>query len=291
MHSPVPRTRTFALPAFLPAAFALCWASSYIAAKVGLRDITPLAFVAIRMVFAVVAAFAMLAMRRTDWRAIAAKWPHLLVGGALAHGLALTSTHVALVTVGATPVALVHAFNPVLTAALGVVLLGETFRWWQWLGAALGFAGVLIGVPHTASEGAIILLALSLVGLSGGTLYLKAFCRGVPPFEATAIQLVGGGLLSWAALAIFETPHAHWTIGLIEAMAWNTIVMSILGMAIYNVVLIRYGAGRAASAFFIVPGAAAVMAWLILGEHLSVLTLIGLALGTCGVALVWWRQK
>ena len=278
------------LPIFLPFAFALCWASSYIAAKVGLRDITPLAFVAVRMVFAVAGAFAILAMRGANWKAIADKWPHLLVGGALAHGLALTSTHVALVTVGATPVALVHAFNPVLTAALGVVLLGESFRWWQWLGAAIGFIGVVVGVPHATGEGALLLLGLSLVGLSGGTLYLKAFCRGVPPFEATAVQLIGGALLSLAALALFETPHARWTADLIAAMAWNTVVMSIVGMAIYNVVLIRHGAGRAASAFFIVPGAAALMAWSALGEHLAPLTLVGLLLGTLGVALVWWRR-
>lgn len=122
--------------------FALCSTSSYVAAKVELHDITPLAFVAIRMVFAAVAAFAMLAMRRTDWLAIAAKWPHLLVGGALVHGLALSMAHVALVSVGATAAALVHAFNPVLTAALGDALLGEAFRWWQWLGVAIGFAGM-----------------------------------------------------------------------------------------------------------------------------------------------------
>jgi drug/metabolite transporter (DMT)-like permease len=277
------------LSALLPFGFALCWASSYAAAKIGLVDISPLAFVAIRLVIAAVATFAILALRKTDWRAMADKWPHLLVGGALAHGLALTTAHVALVTVGATPTALVHAFNPILTAALGVLLLGETFRWWQWLGAGLGLIGVLIGVPHDTGEGALVLLVLSLVGLSGGTLYLKAFCGGVPPFEATAVQIVGGMLFSLAALAAFETPHVHWTMSLVEAMAWNTIVMSIIGMAIYNVILIRYGAARAASAFFIVPGAAAVMAWLTLGEHLSSLMLIGLAFATFGVALVWWR--
>jgi drug/metabolite transporter (DMT)-like permease len=278
------------LPALLPFGFVLCWASSYAAAKIGLVDISPLAFVAVRLVIAAFASFAILAMRKTDWRAMADKWPHLLIGGVLAHGLALSTAHVALVTVGATPTALVHAFNPVLTAALGVMLLGETFRWWQWLGAGLGLIGVLIGVPHDIGEGALILLVLSLDGLSGGTLYIKAFCRGVPPFEATAVQIVGGALFSVAAMAAFETPHAHWTLSLVEAMAWNTIVMSIVGMAIYNLILIRYGAARAASAFFIVPGAAAVMAWGILGEHLSLLMLAGLAFSTCGVALVWWPR-
>ena len=69
-------------------------------------------------------------------------WPLLLLGGALLHGFGLAMTHAALVAVDATPTALVHAFHPILTAALGTVLLRERFASWQWLGVALGFVGV-----------------------------------------------------------------------------------------------------------------------------------------------------
>jgi drug/metabolite transporter (DMT)-like permease len=278
------------LAASLPFTFAVAWASSYVAAKVGLSDITPFAFVALRLSIAAVAACLILRVLRPAPNALARTWPHLMVGGALVHGLALTTTHAALVTVGATPTALVHAFHPILTAALGVMLLGEAFRWWQWLGVVLGFAGVLIGLPPGAGQGALMLLALSLVGLSGGTVYLKRFCPDVPPFEATAVQLAGGALFSILAMALFEAPHADWTWSLAGAMAWNTLLMSIGGMALYNFMLIRYGAGRAASGFFVVPGAAALCAWLVLGEELSGATLLGLAAATCGVALVWWRR-
>jgi drug/metabolite transporter (DMT)-like permease len=61
------------------------------------------------------------------------------------HGLALSTAHAALISVAATPTALVHAFHPILTAALGVVILRETFAWWQWLGVALGLLGVALG--------------------------------------------------------------------------------------------------------------------------------------------------
>ena len=65
--------------------------------------------------------------------------------------------------------------------------------------------------------------------------------------------------------------------------------MSIFGMAIYNLMLDRYGAGRASSGFFVVPGASALMAFLLLNEHLSTMTVAGLAASTIGVVLVWWR--
>jgi drug/metabolite transporter (DMT)-like permease len=47
------------LPAILPFAFAIFWASSYAAAKIGLVDISPYAFVAVRLVLAAAAAIAM----------------------------------------------------------------------------------------------------------------------------------------------------------------------------------------------------------------------------------------
>src|SRR5690242_20579289 len=255
------------LPAILPFLFAIFWASSYAAAKIGLADISPYLFVAIRLTFAATAALIVVGVLGRPWGPLLRRWPHLMIGGSLVHGLALTTAHKALVSVAATPTALVHAFHPILTAALGVVLLGERFVWWQWIGFALGLAGVVLGVPHDADYSIIALLALSLFGLSGGTLYLKKFASDVPPFEATAVQLIGG------------------------ALPWNVVAMSIAGMAFYNFMMDRYGAAKAASGFFLVPGASALIAWLLIDEHLKPLALIGLAASTLGVVLVWWRPR
>src|SRR3954469_23069270 len=213
------------LPAILPFLFAVFWASSYVAAKLGLADISPYAFVAIRLTIAAAAAIVIVLVLQRPWGPVGRRWPHLLIGGALVHGLALATAHAALVSVAATPTALVHAFHPILTAALGVALLGERFAWWQWLGFALGLAGVVLGVPHDADYGVMALLGLSLFGLSGGTLYLKKFAADVPPFEATAVQLMGGALMAIALATFFETPHVRWTPGLIGAMSWNVVFM------------------------------------------------------------------
>ena len=274
-----------------PFLFALLWASSYIGAKVGLRDISPYLFVAIRLTIAALAALALLRAMTPDWDAVRRRWPHLLISGALVHSLALATAHDALVTFTATPVALVHAFHPTVTAMFSVLLLGERFRWWQWLGVTLGLGGVLLGIPHTIEPGIAVLLALSLIGLSGGTLYYKQFCADVPPFEATMMQLCGGALLSIVATVLLEQPHLSWTPGLAGAMAWNTLVMSVFGMALYNMMLERYGAGQAASGFFVVPGAAALMAWALLAEQISPLTLVGLSAATLGVVLVWCHPR
>lgn len=271
--------------------FAILWASSYVAAKVGLADISPFTFVAVRLALAAVAAVLIALVLRRPWAKVQLRWPHLLIGGALVHGLALAAAHKALITVAATPTALVHAFHPILTAALGALLLGERFRWWQWTGVALGLLGVILGVPHDADFSIMALLGLSLFGLSGGTLYLKKFAADVGPFESTAVQLVGGALLAIVMTALFETPHLHVTSGSIAAMTWNVLFMSVGGMALYSLMMDRYGAAKAASGFFIVPGASALIAFFMLHERLPAIALVGLACATIGVVLVWWKPR
>ena len=272
----------------LPFVFALLWASSYIAAKIGLVDATPFALVGARLAIAAAAAALLIVATGRSWPK-PKSWPLLLLGGALLHGVGLSMTHAALVVVDATPTALVHAFHPILTAALGTVLLRERFASWQWFGVALGFAGVLLGVPLSLGTGNLALLGLSLFGLTAGTLILKRFCADVPPFESTAVQLIGGALVSVLLMLLFETPHWRWTAPFAAALAWNTLAMSIFGMAIYNLMLDRYGAGRASAGFFVVPGASALMAFALLDEHLTAMALAGLAASTAGVVLVWWR--
>lgn len=276
------------LSALLPFVFALLWASSYAGAKIGLIDITPFAFVALRLAIAAAAAALLMRALGRAWPR-AASWRYLLIGGALLHGFGLSMAHAALVTVDATPTALVHAFHPILTATLGTVLLGERFHSWQWLGVALGFCGVLLGVPPGLGTGNLALLALSLFGLTAGTLTLRRFCADVPAFQSTAVQLIGGALTAIVLMALFETPHWRWTASFAGALAWNTLAMSIFGMALYSLMLERYGAGRASAGFFVVPGASALIAFVLLDEHVSTMEIAGLAAATLGVILVWWR--
>ena len=69
-------------------------------------------------------------------------------------------------------------------------------------------------------------------------------------------------------------------------MAWNAAAVSLGGMALYYLMLVRGTAARATANFYLVPGTAAVMAWVLLGERLSALTVVGLAVSSMGCWLV-----
>jgi drug/metabolite transporter (DMT)-like permease len=69
-------------------------------------------------------------------------------------------------------------------------------------------------------------------------------------------------------------------------VAWNTFMVSLGGMALYFAMLVRGTVARASANFYLVPGTAAVLAGLFLGERPSLLALAGLITASAGCWLV-----
>lgn len=279
-----------------PFAFVLLWSSSFIAARVGLRHLSPLLFVAVRMVFAAAALVAIVLVLRRPWRTVAGRWGHLAVSGVLTNSVLLMTAHYAMVHIGAAQIALVQTLNPLLTALLAWPVLGERLRPLQWLGLLLGAAGVVLIVGLAAANSPIelhglLLTAGGVVAMCSGTLYFGRFCRGVPMLEGTAVQLVAAAVACVVSTVLFEAPHAEWNDASIAAVAWNAVAVSLGGMALYYFMLARGTAARATANFYLVPGTAAVMAWVFIGERLSPLTIAGLVVSSIGCWLVARRGQ
>jgi drug/metabolite transporter (DMT)-like permease len=279
-----------------PFAFVLLWSSSFVAARVGLRHLTPLLFVAVRMVLAAAVLLGVMTVLRRSWRGLAGWWAHCAVSGVLTNSVLLMTAHAAMVHIGAAPIALIQTLNPLLTALLAWPLLGERLRPLQWLGLVLGAAGVVLIVGLAAARSplelnGLLLAAAGVVGLCGGTLYFGRFCRGVPILEGTTVQLLAAAVACVVATALFETPRAEWTEGAIAAVLWNAAAVSLGGMALYYLMLVRGTAARATANFYLVPGTAALLAWVLLDERLSVLTVVGLVVSSIGCWLVSRRER
>lgn len=280
------------LLALVPFLFVLLWSSSFISTKVGLRDLSPLLFVAIRLACCAVVLVLIMLLLRQSWRPLAGlRWLHCAVAGTLINGLGLMAPHVGLVVTPAAQAALVQALTPLLTAVSGVVLLRESLRSRQWLGLGLGLAGVALVVGRAAAESSarvqgLLLVFVGVCGLVAGTLYFRRFCRNVPWLSGATVQFLGAAVAAALGAAWLETPRAHWTADAAAAVAWNTAGVSLGGMGLYFVLLARGTAARATANFYLVPGTSAVLAWLLLGEPLSAFAAVGLALASLGCWLI-----
>jgi drug/metabolite transporter (DMT)-like permease len=272
-----------------PYGFVLLWSSSFITARVGLALVSPLLFVALRLVAAAALLGIVLAVRRQSWAPLRGRWHHLALAGALVNGVTLSAFHVGMVTENVAVMALMQTLSPMLIALAAMPLLGERLGSRQWLGLALGAVGVIMVVAPRALEGSWGAIRLGLLGavtLAGGTIYFGRFGRDVPIVPATAVQLGAAAIVTVGLLIAFEHPHATWTFPAIASVAWNVLAVSIGAMALYYYMLSHGTAGRVAANFYLIPGTVAFLGWVLLGERLTLPAVLGFAVASVGVFLV-----
>jgi drug/metabolite transporter (DMT)-like permease len=277
-----------------PLLFVLLWSSSFLGTRVGLRHMSPLWFVALRMVLAAAILIGVMAALRVRWSLSRIEWLHCAIVGIATQSILLMTAHVAMTRTAAAPIALIQTLNPLLTAVLAWPLLAERLRPAQIVGLLLGLAGVLLILGLATLNGRAELPGLlgataGVCALSGGTLYFRRFCREIPPLQGATAQFVAGAIVCMLSAILFETPWTDWAPAAFAGIAWNTAAVSMGGMALYFLMLTRGTAARVTVNFYLVPGVTSLLTWVLLGEQLTPVMLLGLATSSIGCWLVGRR--
>jgi drug/metabolite transporter (DMT)-like permease len=279
-----------------PGVFVVLWASGFVGAKLGLAYAEPLTFLAVRMAAAVALLGAITLATRP-------KWPrgqglmHSAITGALIHGFYLGGVFVAIENgLSAGLIALVVSLQPVLTSTLANRWLGERVRALQWLGLALGVAGVYLIVRDKATTGNATPFAwasgvVALLGITIGTLYQKRFGGGMDWRPVLCIQYSAALVIFTVGAFAFETRAVQWTPQFLFAVAWLVLVLSVGAVWLLYYLIRRSAATRVVSLFYLTPPVTALLAWLLFDETLAPLALFGMAVCVAGVFLVNWKPR
>jgi drug/metabolite transporter (DMT)-like permease len=264
-----------------PALFVLLWSTGFIGARYGLSYIEPLAFLAVRIAFAVLIMAAIAIIGKAQWPD-RSEVGHSIVAGSLVHGLCLGGAFTAIsqgVPAGIT--ALILGLQPIVTSTFANRFMGEKVTLVQWAGLGLGLIGVLL-VLHDRSivlAGSVlgwVASFLSLIGITLGTLYQKRYCGSIDWRAGNLIQYVGAGVLFALGAFAFETREIHWTGELIFAMAWLVLVLSVAAVGLMYWLIRRSAATGFASLFYLVPAVTAIFAFILFGERLDALSVLGM---------------
>jgi drug/metabolite transporter (DMT)-like permease len=131
----------------------------------------------------------------------------------------------------------------------------------------------------------LIACLLALAGGTAGTLWQKRYGDGIPLLAGTCVQYgAATAALAVASLAV-EEQQVAWTPRFIGALAWLVVVLS-LGAVLLMLVLLRRGtASSVSSLLYLVPPVTALEAWVLFGERLTTLSMVGVGLTALGVAL------
>jgi drug/metabolite transporter (DMT)-like permease len=270
-----------------PAIFVVLWSSGYIATKVVLRGAEPFTYLTIRMALVVVlmAMIAAIARPRCPDRAGVA---HSAVAGMLMHGLCLGGTAVAIAhSIPAGLSALIPGLQPILTSTLANRWLGERVTPLQWGGLLLGLVGVVLilhGRPVTGEAGwGWLASAVSLVGITLGTLYQRRYCGRIDWRAGNLVQYLVVAIFSAAIAWLFEDNVVHWTEEFVLALAWLAVVLSIGSIGLLYWLIRRSAATSVASLFYLVPAVTSLMAFALFGERLDPVAIGGMLV--CGAAV------
>ncbi len=273
-----------------PLLFVLLWSTGFLGAKFGLPHAAPLAFLLIRYLL-VISLMASLALAlRAPWPRDGRQWFHIGVSGLLVHGLYLSGVFISIsMGLSAGVASLIVGMQPLLTATLAGWLLGEAVLSRQWLGLVLGFAGVALVVANKLGSGfgsdALLPAFAALLGITAGTLYQKKFCPHFDWRSGAVAQFLPTAVVTAAIVLVTDDYRVDWTGEFIFALGWLVLVLSVGAISLLNW-LIRHGSAvNVASLFYLTPPTTALLAWLLFGETLGGLALVGMALAVWGVYL------
>jgi drug/metabolite transporter (DMT)-like permease len=276
-----------------PWIFVVLWSTGFVAARYAIRDTGPLTFLALRMVVAATV-LAAVAVSRAATRVPRPMVPWVVLAGIGMHVLYLGGVFVAIdhgLPAGLS--ALITGLHPVLTAMASRRVLGERLVRIQWIGVSLGFAGVIAVVVDrllTHSTGVTALTmgasAVSVVGMSGGTLVQRKKCSTMPLLWGTVLQYAGAGAVLLVASALWEGFAFRVTAQSTFALLWAVGILSIAAVLLMLWLLQRRAASQVTSLFFLTPALSAVEGAILFGERLGILAVGGLVISLIGVAFV-----
>jgi len=274
-----------------PGLFVVLWSTGFIVSKLGALHASPLTFLEWRYVISLVFLIALIRIGGATWPRPRALVGHIAVAGVLVHAGYLAGVWSAIyLGMSAGLAALIVGLQPVLTAAAGP-WIGERVGMRQWIGFALGMAGVALVLANrislTGLSGASIALSImALLSITAGTLYQKRFCPHFDLRTGALVQYAAAFAVTLPFALVFEDGRMDWGVPLVFALGWSAVVLS-FGAIFLLFLLIRRGAAtRVVGLFYLTPPVTAFMAWALFGEALSALTMIGMAVAVIGVALV-----
>lgn len=268
------------------------WSTSWVLIKFALNEIPPLTFAGLRYTLAFLILLPGLWKHKVIIRRLSGKeWKQLAVLGFTFYTLTQGGQFLTLNYLDATTFSLLLNFTTILVALFAIFALREMPLPWQWAGITFFLIGVLIYFsPVFVSSGQGLGFVFGTITVSANavaSLLGRSVNRGstIPPLVVTVISMgIGAILLLGTGLAVQGLPPLSWSSWAI--IGWLAVVNTAMAFTLWNITLRTLTAVESSIINNTMLVQIAVLAWLFLGEQLSLNNVIGLVLATVGVLIV-----
>lgn len=272
-------------------AVSMIWASSFVLVKLALPHLGPLTIAGLRYFIAFLILLPFVWRRRTKLKAVSPRlWGQFAIMGLSAYTLGNGAMFWGLKYLTATTTSFLLSVSPIVVLLPSALWLKEIPTRWQTFGVFISIAGSALFFSPGLEPGQLLGFAIMAVGLIGFTTFgilarSVARERNVDTLTLTAMPLgIGGSLLLLIALPLEGWPAAPalvWGIVL-----WLAVVNTAAGYMLYNHALQVLTAIEMNMLQNLSPLETVVIAWLLLGERLSAVQILGLVIVIVGVMVV-----
>ena len=282
------------------AALCVIWSSTWLAIKVGLRDLPPISFVAIRFVIAVVVLVAvslgrvrLLPKQRSEWALLAFTGVLMF---AMNYGLLFWGEQ----HVSSGLAAVLQATIPIFGMLFAHLLIpSEPLRWQRLAGALLAIGGVALICGRLLDRNGVMAFWAGLgivIGGAGAALsnvLLKQRALELAPAMIAAWQMIFGTIPMLALGAVVEgNPlRFHWSGMALFCLFYLAVIGSALTFLLLYWLLPRMSVTNLQTISLITPAGAVAFGWLLGGETFSLLSLAGGALVLVGVWAIFRKVE
>ncbi len=271
----------------------LIWGSTYLAMRIALGSFPPFLMAGLRYLIAGILLYTILRLRGTP-RPSRAQWVGAAIAGALLlaggnGGVAFAEQWVAsgLAAVG-------FAAIPLWTA-LFLGLMGHWPKRLEWIGLALGFAGVLLlNLENNMWANPLGALALLLGPMCWalGTVLSTRLALPSGLMSSAAEMIIGGSVLLILGLLLNERVHTVPTISALWAMAFLIFCGSLIAFCAYVYLLQCHIRPTIVTSYaYVNPIVAVGLGIGFGGEHITLIGILAMLIILTGVALVSLKKK
>lgn len=281
---------------------ALCviWSSTWLAIKIGLDDLPPVTFCALRFVIAAGIVFVVGIGRGPMWPERAADFWFLALTGLLIftvnYGLLFWGEQHVSSGLAAVLQATIPSFGLLFAH---FYLPNEKMKWERALGALLALGGVgIICARVLHFQGTMPLLGgLAIIVGAASTAYgnvlIKARPRKLPPRMMAAWQMTAGlvPLLAFGWWREGSFLSFRWSYTALACLIYLAVVGSVLAFLLFYWLMPRMAVTNLLTISLVTPPAAIGLGWLVEGEALSPWALAGAGFVLLGIGLIVWKAK
>lgn len=265
------------------------YALGYPIGALAISVMSPMALLAFRFGLAAAILFGWALLARVTWPT-GRTLMHVLISGLLAQGLLFICLYLALMH-GAPAVlgAVIISMNPVVTALLAAMFLGEGLTRTRAGALVLGVLAVLAAcagrlVMVGGVDAVVLLLLGSLISVAAGGVYQQRFCSDVD-FRATAALQNAACIGPVVLLTLLMPWHVTDPWKAAGAVAAVVLLNAVLSMTLYVRGVNDYGAAAVAMLFAVIPAVAGVLSWVMLGQRPDIGVAVGLVVGASACSL------